>query len=127
MNTAKLLSTTFHLNNHEASKTFNIKVKNEILPSDPSPNYLGVTLDRQINYRKYLEGCANKIAKRNCILRKLSRTTRCASQSVLRTSTLALCKSAHEYCAPVWTRSQNTKLVDVKLRKSMRTIGGCLK
>ncbi|GFS20015.1 hypothetical protein ElyMa_001558800 [Elysia marginata] len=32
-----------------------------------------------------------------------------------------------EYCAHVWTRSPNTELVDVKLRDSMRTIGGCLK
>ncbi|GFR65894.1 RNA-directed DNA polymerase from mobile element jockey-like [Elysia marginata] len=68
-----------------------------------------------------------KIAKRNCILRNLAITTRGASQSVLRTSTLALCYSAAEYCAPVWTTSLNTKLVDVKLRESIRTIGGCLK
>ncbi|GFR79776.1 RNA-directed DNA polymerase from mobile element jockey-like [Elysia marginata] len=79
------------------------------------------------NYRKHLEGCANKIAKRNCILRKLARTTWGASQSVLQTSTLALSFNAAEYCAPAWTRSPNTKLVDVKQRESMRTVGGCLK
>ncbi|GFR91734.1 hypothetical protein ElyMa_006183000 [Elysia marginata] len=32
---------------------------------------------------------------------------------------------AAEYCAPVWTRSPNTKLVDDKLRESMTTLGGC--
>ena len=32
-----------------------------------------------------------------------------------------------EYCAPVWSRSAHTNLVDVKLRDSMRTITGCLK
>ncbi|GFR80718.1 hypothetical protein ElyMa_004051400 [Elysia marginata] len=32
------------------------------------------------------------------------------------------CYSAAEYCAPKWTKSPNTKLVDVKLRESMRTI-----
>ncbi|GFS22025.1 RNA-directed DNA polymerase from mobile element jockey-like [Elysia marginata] len=42
-------------------------------------------------------------------------------------STLALCYNAAEYCTPVWTRSLSTKLVDVKLRESMRTTGGCLK
>ncbi|GFS21021.1 RNA-directed DNA polymerase from mobile element jockey-like [Elysia marginata] len=125
MSTTKAVSTALHLNNHEASKTLNIKVKNNILPSDPSP--LGVALDRQLNYHKHLEGCANKIAKRNCILRKLARTTWGASQSVLQTSTLALCNSAAEYCTPAWTRSPNTKLVDVKLCEWMRTLGGCLK
>ncbi|GFR96407.1 RNA-directed DNA polymerase from mobile element jockey-like [Elysia marginata] len=76
-----------------------------MLPSDPISKYLGVTIVRKLNYCKYLEGCANKIAKRNCILRKLARTTWGASQSALRTSTLALCYSAAEYCTPVWTRS----------------------
>ncbi|GFS27107.1 RNA-directed DNA polymerase from mobile element jockey-like [Elysia marginata] len=35
--------------------------------------------------------------------------------------------AATEYCAPVWTRSPNTKLVDVKLSESKGTKGGCLK
>ncbi|GFR72816.1 RNA-directed DNA polymerase from mobile element jockey-like [Elysia marginata] len=73
------------------------------------------------------EGYVNKIAKRNCILRKLATTSWGALQSVLQTSTLALCCSAAEYCTPVWTRSPSTKLVNVKLRESMRRIGGCLK
>ncbi|GFS22384.1 RNA-directed DNA polymerase from mobile element jockey-like [Elysia marginata] len=103
MNTTELVA--FHLNNLEASKTLNIKVKNKILPSDPSPKYLGVTLDRQLFYRKYLEGCAKTIAKRYCSLRKLARTTWGASQPVLQMSTLALRYSAAKYCAPVWTRT----------------------
>ncbi|GFR91600.1 RNA-directed DNA polymerase from mobile element jockey-like [Elysia marginata] len=32
----------------------------------------------------------------------------------------------NNYCAPVWTRSPDTKVVDVKLRESTRTLGGCL-
>ncbi|GFR57353.1 hypothetical protein ElyMa_000000200 [Elysia marginata] len=91
INTTKSVSTAFHLNNQEASKTLNVKVNNKILLSDPNSKYLGVTLDRKLNYRKYLEGCANKIAKSNCILRKLARTTCGASQSVLQTSTIDLC------------------------------------
>ncbi|GFS21798.1 RNA-directed DNA polymerase from mobile element jockey-like [Elysia marginata] len=43
MNTTKSVSTAFHLNNHEASKSSNIKVKNKMLPSDTSPKYLGAT------------------------------------------------------------------------------------
>ncbi|GFS02884.1 hypothetical protein ElyMa_004618900 [Elysia marginata] len=36
-------------------------------------------------------------------------------------------RGAAEYCALVWTRSPNTKLVDVKLHVAMRAIGVCLK
>ncbi|GFS09948.1 RNA-directed DNA polymerase from mobile element jockey-like [Elysia marginata] len=39
MKTTKSVSTTFHLNNHEALKTLIFKVKNKILPSNPSPKY----------------------------------------------------------------------------------------
>ncbi|GFS15550.1 RNA-directed DNA polymerase from mobile element jockey-like [Elysia marginata] len=127
MNTTKSVSTAFNHNNHKASKTLEIKVKNKTLPSDPNPKHLGVCLDRLLVYCKYLEGCAIKIAKRNCILRKLARTTRGASQSALRMSTFVLCYNAAECCAPVSTRSLDTKLVDVNVRASMRTKRGCLK
>ena len=46
---------------------------------------------------------------------------------MLRTSTLALCYSVAEYCAPVWNRCPHTNLIDVRLRESLSTISGCLK
>ena len=127
MNTTKTVSTAFHLNNREAQRKLEIQIDGATLPTDQNPKYLGVTLDRQLTYRKHLEGTARKIGKRNCLLRKLAGTTWGASQTLLRTSTLALCYSVAEYCAPVWMRSSHTKLVDVKLRDSMRIVTGCLK
>ena len=62
MNATKSVSTTFHLNNHEATRTLNIKAGEVTLPTDRNPKYLGVTLDRQLSYRKHLEGSANKLA-----------------------------------------------------------------
>lgn len=127
MNTTKTVTTAFHLNNKESKRTLKIEIDGETLPADQYPKYLGVTLDRQLTYKKHLEGTASKIGKRNCLLRKLAGTTWGASQTLLRTSTLALCHSVGEYCAPVWMRSTHTNLVDVKLRESMRIITGCLK
>ena len=46
---------------------------------------------------------------------------------MLRTTAVALCYSAAEYCAPAWARSKNAKLVDTKLRETMRITSGCLK
>lgn len=127
MNTTKSVSASFHLNNREAARELTVTVDNTTLPTDRNPKYLGVILDRQLTYRKHLEGSANKIAKRNCLIRKLANSSWGASQQVLRTSALALCYSAGEYCAPVWMRSPHVKLVDTKLRETMRIVSGCLK
>ena len=54
-------------------------------------------------------------------------TTWGASQATLRTSALALCYSAAEYCAPVWGRSAHVSRVDVQLNRTMRIISGSLK
>ncbi|GFR72096.1 RNA-directed DNA polymerase from mobile element jockey-like [Elysia marginata] len=92
-----------------------------MLPSDPNPKYLGVTIDRQLNYpvpqtsgRMHQQDCEKKLHPEK------ARNTTWGVSSVLRTPTLALCYSAAEYCALVWTRSPNAKLVDDKLRESMR-------
>ena len=127
MNTTKTVSSVFHLDNRQANRALRIKVGNITIPSDPTPKYLGITLDRSLTYKGHLEGTARKIGKRNCILRKIAGTTWGSKQSVLRTTALALCYSVAEYCSPVWTRSTHAQKVDTKLRESMRVVSGCLK
>ena len=50
-----------------------------------------------------------------------------ASAHTLRPSALALCYSAGEYGAPVWSRSAHTSKVDVQLNSTMRLISGTLR
>jgi len=50
-----------------------------------------------------------------------------ASAPTLRTSALDLCYSVAECCAPVWSRSPYTRLVDVQLNEAMRTVSGTLR
>ena len=50
-----------------------------------------------------------------------------AFATTLRTSALALCYSAAEYCAPVWARSPYTKLIDIQLNESMCIVSGALR
>ena len=57
---------------------------------------------------------------------KLASSTWGASANTLRSSALALCYSAAEYCAPVWSRSANTSQVNVQLNSTMRLIFGTL-
>ena len=60
------------------------------------------------------------------LLMKLAGSTWGASANTLRSSALALCYSAAEYCAPVWSRSAHTSRVDVRLNSTMRLISGTL-
>ena len=109
LNTTKTATNFFHLNNHEADNTLNIKINDSKLPSNKTPKYLGVYLDRTLTYRKHLEESTNKLKKRNSLIKKLTETTWGASPSVLKICALALCYSVAEYCAPVWGHSSHTK------------------
>ena len=87
----------------------------------PTTIYLGVKLDRTLSYRQHLAGLRDKVIARSALIRKLVGTGWGASPSILCTSALAL-----EYCAPRWSRSRHTSLLDVSLNCTLRTITGCL-
>jgi len=70
---------------------------------------------------------AGKLKNRNNLLMKLAGSTWGASAHTLRPSALALCYSAAEYCAPVWSRSAHTSKVDVQLNSTMWLISGTLR
>jgi len=74
-------------------------------------------------------GHAGKLKNRNNLLMKLAGSTwgASANTALLRSSALALCYSAAEYCAPVWSRSAHTSQVDVQLNSTMRLIPGTLR
>jgi len=88
-----------------------------------------LTLDRTLSYREHLTKTAGMLKNRNNLLMKLARSTWGASANTgtLRLSALALCYSAAEYCAPVWSRSAHTSLVDVQLNSTTRVISDTLR
>ncbi len=118
----KTVSSIFHLHNAQAKRELNIFLKGQRIEHDPNPTYLGVTLDRSLTYHDHLKKTAAKVSSRNNLLRKLSSTSWGARAQTLKTTALALCYSAAEYCAPVWSRSSHTRVVDVQLNMSMRII-----
>jgi len=78
--------------------------------------------------RKTKQACYfSKLKNQNNLLMKLAGSTWGASANTLRSSALALCYSAAEYCAPVWSRSAHTSQVDVQLNSTMRLISGTLR
>ena len=101
-------------------------VDNKRLVFQQAPKYLGVRLDRMLNFKQHLEEVAGKVTSRVALIRRLAGTTWGASAKTLRISTQALVFPAAEYCAPVWSRSPHVKKVDVAINSSLWTISGCL-
>lgn len=117
----------FHLNNQMANHQLRITFNNTTLRHNPTPKYLGVTLDRALTYKKHLTNTAAKINTRNNILHKLTGTSWGASASTLRTAAMGLVYSTAEYCSSTWLNSRHVSKVDVQLNSTMRTITGTLK
>jgi len=71
-----------------------------------------------LSYREQLTKTAGKLKNRNNLLMKLAGSTWGASTNTLRSSALALCYPAAEYCAPVLSCSAHTSQVDVQLNST---------
>ena len=92
---SKTITSVFHLHNTSATRELSVFLDGQRLRHEchGHPTYLGVTLDRTLSNREHLTK-----------------------------TVLALCYSAAEYCAPVWSRSAHTSQVDVQLISTMRLI-----
>ena len=91
-----------------------------IKPSLPGSHH-GPVLE-SLTLRSHLKKSAAKLGTRNNLLSKLAGSSWGAQASTLRTSALAIC-----YCAPVWSRSSHTNLIDSQLNETMRIITGTLR
>ncbi len=93
---------------------------------NPTPKYLGVTLDRSLTFHEHAKATAQKTQSRVSLLKKLVRTGWRADFTTLRTSTLALAFSCAEFAAPVWSHSTHVQKAEVVLNGAMRLISGTL-
>ena len=123
----KPVSAAYHLNNREAKRELDVFVDNKRLVFQQAPKYLGVRLDRMLNFKQHLEEIAEMVTSRVSLIRSLACTTWGGSVKTLWISTQSLVFPAVEYCAPVWSRSTHVKKVDVAINSSLQTISGCLK
>ena len=124
---SKTVCCVFHLHNARANQKLNLLLSGQQIRHEPNPVYLGVTMDRSLTFRSHLKKSAAKLGTRNNLLSKLAGSSWGARASTLRTSALAICYSAAEYCAPVWSRSSHTNLIDSQLNETMRIITGTLR
>ena len=127
LSTSKSVSSVFHLRNHLAHYELKVHLSGDLLPFEPYPRYLGITLDRSLTYRHHLEKLKNKLSSRVSLIKRLAGTTWGASFDVLRTATLALVIAPAEYCAPVWAQSAHAKRLNIPFHEALRTITGCIR
>jgi len=104
-----------------------VNLNNETLPFCSETKYLGVTLDKTLTYRRHLESLCKKMTSRVALLRRLAGSGWGAGATTLRTTTLALVHSTAMYCAPVWWRSEHTRLIDPPNNDALRVVTGCLR
>ena len=99
--TTKTVSSVFHLANRKADYEPNISTCGKKLQFERTPKYLGITLNRTLSYKQHLTDVSSKVTKRCNLLKRLASNHWGADFPTLRTSALALCYSAAEYCLPV--------------------------
>ena len=116
----------FHLKNQEEKRTLEGQWNNTDLENTPHPMYLGVTLDRTINYKQHMHNTKMKVATRNNLLKELSNSKWGCNSSTIRTTALALFYSTAEYACPVWARSPHASKLDPEQNDACRSITGCL-
>ena len=71
----KTVSAAYHLNNRDAKRELDVYVDNKRLVFQQATKYIGVRLDRMLNFKQHLEEVAGKVTSRVSLIRRLAGTT----------------------------------------------------
>ena len=89
--------------------------------------YLEVKLDRSLTFCHHLLALRKKLSSRITLLRRLVGSGWGTGAKTLHIAAPSLVYSTAEYCAPVWSRSAHTRLIDSVLNDALRIVTGCLR
>ncbi|VDP02670.1 unnamed protein product [Soboliphyme baturini] len=125
-NPTKTCATAFHLDNRLVKEKLAVEFCGQQV-HDKKTKYLGVTLDRTLSFKPYLEKTQQKTKTRINLLRKLAGTSWKAGARTLRTTALAPIYSLVDHCSLVWCHSCHTSELDTQFNEKMRIVIATLK
>ena len=126
INSQKTVYSIFSRSHVIAAKNLNLSIDGEPLQKVDNPCYLGVTLDRQMTMKPFLDSLKNKASKRLRLVKRLATTTWGADKMTLRQMYLGYIRSALEYAQPIQTAASesNTDSLDKIQNQALRLVCG---
>ena len=127
VNLDKTQVTAFHLRNREIKRSLNIARNGVDLENTAYPKYLGVTLDRTLNYKQHILNTKMKVATHNNLLKKLANSKwGTNARTIYNYSTslvLLYCRIRCTSLGEIISRKQTEPV----LNQACRSTTGCLK
>ena len=104
-----------------------ITIADAILPLERTPKILGVLLDTPFAFHHHCEYVANRVSKRNNILKALAGTSWGQQKETLLMIYKAVGRSIADYAAPVWSTNASMKKIQVAQNEALRISTGAHK
>ena len=126
----KTVSTIFSLDPAETRREANLSLSNQRILHNPTPTFLGVTLDRTLTFNTHVKTVKGPMKARNNVLRAISGTTWGCAASHLRSAYMAFSRACADYAAGAWmpgVSATTLEALEVAQRQACRTITGCVK
>ena len=126
INSQKTVYSVFSRSHVVAAKNLNLSIDGEPLQKVDNPCYLGVTLDRQMTMKPFLDSLKDKASKRLRLVKRLATTSWGADKMTLRQIYLGYIRSALEYAQPIQTAAceSNTDNLDKIQNQALRLVCG---
>ena len=126
VNSQKSVYSIFTRSHVEAKRNLNLSMNGTPLSKVENPAYLGVTLDRQLTMKPFLQSLKNKASRRLNLVKCLATTTWGANKSTLRQIYLGYVRSAMDYALPIQAiaSKSNKESLDRVQSQSLRLVCG---
>ena len=126
VNSQKSVYSIFTRSHVQAARNVNLTIDGKPLTKVENPAYLGVTLDRQLTMKPFMQSLKEKASKRLNLVKTLATTTWGANKSALRQIYLGYVRSALDYALPIQAAaSESTReSLDKVQNQSLRLVCG---
>ena len=129
VNSQKSVYSIFTRSHVQAARNMNLSIDGSPLTKVENPAYLGVTLDRQLTMKPFIESLKEKASRRLNLVKTLATTTWGANKTTLRQIYLGYVRSAMDYALPIQAAASESvrESLDKVQNQSLRLVCGGLR